>query len=160
MEVAAVHKKWRSPLRISSGNMIKPAVLLFKARAIWQSQVIFHFLSEKRFTRCHVIFISSFLFHLTCFRWSWLRNRTVSLTLSWQRSLSYRNQSIDLHCKSMDWFLYDRDLRHERILNVYQKFRWNIRLGTLLNSCYGICLFLYPRKTSENHWSSAVFQKQ
>ena len=31
------------------------------------------------------------------------------LTLSWQRSLSYRNQSIDLPCKSMDWFLYDRD---------------------------------------------------
>ena len=26
-------------------------------------------------------------------------------------SLSYRNQSIDLFCKSMDWFLYDRDLR-------------------------------------------------
>ena len=31
------------------------------------------------------------------------------------RSLSYRNQSIDLICKSMDWFLYDRDLRHERV---------------------------------------------
>ena len=30
-------------------------------------------------------------------------------------SLSYRNQSIDLRSKSMDWFLYDRDLRHERV---------------------------------------------
>ena len=29
-------------------------------------------------------------------------------------SLSYRNQSIDLQNKSQDWFLYDRDLRHER----------------------------------------------
>ena len=28
--------------------------------------------------------------------------------------LSYRNQSIDLLSKSLDWFLYDRDLRHER----------------------------------------------
>ena len=28
---------------------------------------------------------------------------------------SYRNQSIDLLCKSMDWFLYDRDLRHKII---------------------------------------------
>ena len=37
------------------------------------------------------------------------------LTLSWLRSLSYRNQSIDLHSKSMDGFLCDRDLRHERI---------------------------------------------
>ena len=30
-------------------------------------------------------------------------------------SLLYRNLSIDLLCKSMDWFLYDSDLSHERI---------------------------------------------
>ena len=30
------------------------------------------------------------------------------LTLSWRRLLTYRNQSMDLLCKSMDWFLYDR----------------------------------------------------
>ena len=30
-------------------------------------------------------------------------------------SLSYRNQSIDLPCKPIDWFLYDRDLCHERV---------------------------------------------
>ena len=29
-------------------------------------------------------------------------------------SPSYRNQSIDLLLKSMDWFLYDRNFRHER----------------------------------------------
>ena len=40
---------------------------------------------------------------------------TNGLTLSWQRSLSYRNQSIDFQSKSMNWFLYDRDLRHERV---------------------------------------------
>ena len=33
--------------------------------------------------------------------------------LSWRRSLPYRNQSIDLLCQSMDWFLYDMDLHHE-----------------------------------------------
>ena len=38
-----------------------------------------------------------------------------SLTLSWRRPLSYRNQSIDLGSKSMDWFLYDNGLRHERV---------------------------------------------
>ena len=27
----------------------------------------------------------------------------------------YRNQSTDLLCKSVDWFLYDNGLRHERI---------------------------------------------
>ena len=35
------------------------------------------------------------------------------LTLSWRAPLYYKNQSIDLQSKSMDWFLYDNDLRHE-----------------------------------------------
>ena len=63
--------------------------------------------------------------------WNWLlaTSKTVSayvlnrvvnmslsliITLSWQTSLSFRNQSIDLLSKSMNWFLYDKDLRHER----------------------------------------------
>ena len=37
------------------------------------------------------------------------------LTLSWRRPISYRKQSIDLRSKSMDWFLYDIGLRHERL---------------------------------------------
>ena len=37
------------------------------------------------------------------------------LTLPWRRSLSYRPQFIDLLCKSIDWVLYDRDLRHENV---------------------------------------------
>ena len=37
------------------------------------------------------------------------------LTLSRRRSLSYRNQSIDLQSKWMERFLYDRDLRHGRV---------------------------------------------
>ena len=37
------------------------------------------------------------------------------LTLSWRRPLSYRNQSIDLRSKSMDWFLYDNVLDHKRV---------------------------------------------
>ena len=35
-------------------------------------------------------------------------------------SLSYRNQSIDLLCKLMDWFLYDGDLRHEQVKDRLQ----------------------------------------
>ena len=31
------------------------------------------------------------------------------------RSISYRNQSIDLQSKSMDWFLYDIGLGRERV---------------------------------------------
>ena len=38
-----------------------------------------------------------------------------SLTLSWPGPLSHRNQSIYLQCKSMDCFLYDNGLRHERV---------------------------------------------
>ena len=40
------------------------------------------------------------------------------LTLSWQRPLSYRNQSINLRSISMDWFLYDNGLRQERVNHV------------------------------------------
>ena len=40
------------------------------------------------------------------------------LTLSWQKSLSYRNKYIDLQSKSVDWFLYDRDLCHERVNDI------------------------------------------
>ena len=39
--------------------------------------------------------------------------KCATLTLSWRRSLLYRNQSIDLPSNSMDWFLYHRDLHHE-----------------------------------------------
>ena len=42
-------------------------------------------------------------------------NWTVPLTLSWRRPLWYRNQPIDLQSKSMDWFLYDNGVRHERV---------------------------------------------
>ena len=38
----------------------------------------------------------------------------LTLALSWRRPSSYRNQSFDLLCKSMDWFLYDSGLRHKR----------------------------------------------
>ena len=40
---------------------------------------------------------------------------SLTLTLSWRRPLPYRNQSTDLLRKSMDWFLLDNGLRHERV---------------------------------------------
>ena len=39
----------------------------------------------------------------------------ASVTLSWRRSLLYSNQFIDLQSISMDWFLYDNGLRHEKV---------------------------------------------
>ena len=44
---------------------------------------------------------------------SWLF--ICKITLLWRRSISFRNQSIGLHSKSVDWFLYDRDLCQERV---------------------------------------------
>ena len=38
-----------------------------------------------------------------------------NLTLSWWRSLPYRNQSIDFLWKSMDWLICDKDLRHKSV---------------------------------------------
>ena len=44
-----------------------------------------------------------------------------ALTLLRQRPLSYRNHSIDLLLKSMNYFLYDNGLRLERV-NQFQSF--------------------------------------
>ena len=43
------------------------------------------------------------------------------LTLSWRRFVSYINQFIALQSKSMDWFLYDKDLQHERVNALFPK---------------------------------------
>ena len=53
-----------------------------------------------------------FEFHTMSGSWrAWLfPSKAMSLTLSWRTSLSYRNRSIDLFSKWMDWFLYYRDL--------------------------------------------------
>ena len=48
------------------------------------------------------------------------------LTLSWRGPLSYRNQSIDLQSKSVDWFLYYNGLCHERVKSNYSSKNWFI----------------------------------
>ena len=45
------------------------------------------------------------------------------LIISWRRSLSWRNQSIDLHLKTVIWFLYVRDLCHERGKSIFPRFK-------------------------------------
>ena len=61
-----------------------------------------------------------------------LEDRKVSL--SWRRSLSYRNQSIGFLCKSMDWFLYDRNLCHKR-------FKLIASSPNVTNFCEQLCNF-------------------
>ena len=64
------------------------------------------------YLKLHQNFVTAKILLLTLKRF-W---KTVSaLTLSRRRPLSYRNQSIDLGSKSMDWFLYGNGLRLERV---------------------------------------------
>ena len=74
----------------------------------------------------------------------------ILFTLSWRSSLSSGNQSIHLWSKSMDWFLYDRDLRHERVKEIYVLVLVNCWQWTRLcrYSFLTIGLFLYTLKTS------------
>ena len=67
----------------------------------------------------------------------------ASLTLSWRRPLSYRNQSIDLLHKLMDWFLYYNCLRHERIKLSDSIWQYNLILLWWLI----ILLFDFPSLT-------------
>ena len=49
--------------------------------------------------------------------------RTIMATKgfnSFMTEAAYRNQSIDLICKSIGWFLYDNGLRHERVKRVHE----------------------------------------
>ena len=77
----------------------------------------------------------------------------VFLTLSWWRSLSYRNQSIDFLCKSMDWFWYDRGLRHESVKpkKSLQNFRKSPRI-CLEMGCFSASLYTWhaPKCVSNN----------
>ena len=54
-----------------------------------------------------------------------LNFRLNALTLSWRRSLSCRNQSIDLLCEPMDWFLYDKDFSHKRVKSLCRSLFFN-----------------------------------
>ena len=66
-------------------------------------------------------FLFTWWFNLNFITVIW--QKQVNLTFSWRRPLSYRNQSIDFLCKSIDWFLNDNGLRHEKV-----KFAWTITL--------------------------------
>ena len=88
----------------------------------------------------------------------------IVLTLSWRRSQSYRSQSFDLLCKLMDWFLYDRDLRHEIVktvllrftvfpVNVWCPLRKVTRIQTNLNWSFRlqVCLGMYDLLVDTRH---------
>ena len=68
----------------------------------------------------------------------------MPLTLSWRRPLSYRNQSIELLRKLMDWFLYDNCFRHETVKNKkdvikYKIFLWSVVSFEAVYHCFFSC---------------------
>ena len=73
-----------------------------------------HFLHSEGIKRWSTLLLKQFLIIFTI--------TSAYLTLSWRRPLSYRNQSIDLLRESMDWYLYDNGLRHERVSKT--RFIW------------------------------------
>ena len=79
----------------------------------------------------------------------------VLLTISWWRSLSYRNQSNDLLSKSVNWFLCDRDLYHESFKTLP-----NIKSGTFLQPLHLFPSLYYVCNTTQSHSPDYVLQKQ
>ena len=75
--------------------------------------------------RVHLVFLDSFYLRDSeldyaekscCFHEYYGHPYTLTdLTLSQRRPISYRNQSIDMQSKSLDWFLYDIGLHRERV---------------------------------------------
>ena len=57
---------------------------------------------------------------------SWTWRSTLDNSLG--RSLSYKNQSINLLYKSVDWFLYDRDLPMKELITEDGVVNFNYRL--------------------------------
>ena len=63
------------------------------------------------------------------------------LHLSWRSPLLNRNQSIDFQSKPMGWFLYDKNLRHERVnALLFACIQWDIFLD------YDKIIDIYPFK--------------
>ena len=74
-------------------------------------------------------------------------------TLLWKRSLSYRNQSIDLFCISVDWFHYNSDLRHEEI-NFDRNFSQCVKVLDIFQSAYLLTISISARNLSLSECSS------
>ena len=80
-----------------------------------------------------------------------IRIYSDSLTLSWRRPLSYRNQSIDLRSKSMDWFLCDNSLHHERVQGFSEQLFWILCLRFLIKTYEAFSFQKHRRQDHATH---------
>ena len=81
-----------------------PSRILFQIYILWGGDAFFS----------KLLINASIVLKVGSLAWCAVFNPLCHFILSWRRALSYRNQSNDLQSKSMDWFLYDNNLRHER----------------------------------------------
>ena len=102
-EINALTLSWRRPVscRANQGTgfyMLTASLMkeLKEIRGVWKRQnILLHQLVQVKATSGEV--------------------HHYALSLLWRTSLLYRNQLINLLGKSMEKFLYDRDLRHKRV---------------------------------------------
>ena len=124
MEFAVYESSWNDSWIVTeflfthSNSRLRHAITCFFTNMFIRVAVLaFLFLARLRFPQ------TKWVVHIIRFRHTEKGIRSIQkfekldyhLTLSWRRPLLYRNQSIDLQSKSMNWFLYDNSLRHERV---------------------------------------------
>ena len=83
------------------------------------------------------------------FDWSYQNLLKGSINLSRRRPISYRNQSTDLLCKSMDCFLYDIGLLRERvkITPIFSLLsNWLYECAIIFEHFHCACSFLKPHR--------------
>ena len=83
------------------------------------------------------------------------------LTLSRWISLSYSHQSMNLLCKSMDWFLYDRDFCHERVNSGFAYHflpQFPDELLAMVHECYGYILYDDTKAQAKENQSGISFK--
>ena len=90
------------------------------------SGIILIYFSRIFFEFCRYLFFSWHFENLKRNVTVLYEKKITLLTLSWRRPLSYRNQSIDLLCKSVDWFLYDNGLPHKRVKISHIHAQWQV----------------------------------
>ena len=69
------------------------------------------------------------------------------LILLWPRFLSYGNQSTNLQSKAIDWFLFDRNLRHQWLKEFFGKCQ---QIGSFL--------WIFPLKRTNWTWFHKTFE--
>ena len=105
-------------------------------------RIISQLISLHNFWESHIIFVDYVLLITLISRVS--SNFKVSSFMT--EALSCRNQSIDLLCKSMDWFIYNRDLHYER---VKYKVVWK---KNIISNIAFLTNHNFEKGTSSHHW--------